>query len=419
MTTDEPRTNDAWLQLELNVGRLFSAAPLSQGHGTSENLYTGRASEVRVMMDAVRDPAKHILLYGERGLGKTSLANTFWRNNNTLRQPLFAARVQVYPLDDFSSLWSRALEEFQAVMPQTYNYNKEARSQLEHVSPDIVRREFQKIPPRVGAIMIVDEFDLLRAKAARELTANLIKSLHDYGSNVTVILIGVAENVDELLINHQSLRRVLSFVKLERMSTNDLNDILDSRLRLTPLTISDDARSEIVTLSCGLPYYAQILGKFAAQHAVKYKRVRVQIEDVNAAIERFLVESGESFANDYQRATDSRQARNIVQEIILASALAFSDARGMFKFAEVAKTLDLIAPGKNQHHARVKQYLTQFASDRRGKILTRSGIKPDYRYRFSDALMQPFIIMAAIQNKMIDESLRRLLFHSGCRPAWP
>ncbi len=88
--------------------------------------------------------------------------------------------------------------------------------------------------------MIVDEFDLLRVKEARELTANLIKSLHDYGSNVTVILIGVAENVDELLINHQSLRRVLSFVKLARMSTNDLNDILDSRLRLTPLTLSDE-----------------------------------------------------------------------------------------------------------------------------------------------------------------------------------
>jgi len=229
-----------WLQLKLDVGRLFSAAPLSQGHGTRENLYTGRASEVRVMMHAVRDPAKHVLLYGERGLGKTSLANAFWRNNNTLTQPLFAARVQVYPFDDFSSLWSRALEEFQAAIPQTYNYTKEVSSQFAHVTPDIVRREFQKIPPRVGAIMIVDEFDLLRVKEARELTANLIKSLHDYGSNVTVILIGVAENVDELLINHQSLRRVLSFVKLARMSTNDLNDILDSRLRLTPLTLSDE-----------------------------------------------------------------------------------------------------------------------------------------------------------------------------------
>jgi|SRR5580704_6311677 predicted GTPase len=80
MTMDEPKTNDDWLQLKLDVSRLFSAAPLSQAIRRRENPYTGRISEVRVMMDAVQDPAKHILLYGERGLGKTSLANTFWMN---------------------------------------------------------------------------------------------------------------------------------------------------------------------------------------------------------------------------------------------------------------------------------------------------------------------------------------------------
>jgi hypothetical protein len=412
MTMDEPKTNDDWLQLKLDVGRLFSAAPLSQALRRRENLYTGRTSEVRVMMDAVRDPAKHILLYGERGLGKTSLANTFWMNRDPLRQPLFAARVQVYPSDDFSSLWSRALDEFQAAFP--LSYKRDAPSKFEHVSPDIVRREFQKIPQGVGAIMVVDEFDLLQERQARELTANLIKALHDQGSNATVILIGVAENVDELIINHRSLRRVLSFVKLERMGITDLNTILDDRFQLTPLTLSDDARAEIVTLACGLPYYVQTLGKFATQHAIQHQRLRVQIEDVNAAIENFLIESGESFAGDYQRATDSRQAGNIFQEVILASALAPSHASGVFKFEEVTKTLPLLTPGESQYHTRVRQYLAQFTSDRRGKILTRSGMKSDYRYRFSDALMQPFIIMRAMKTAMIDERLRRLLFHSSC-----
>jgi hypothetical protein len=417
MIMDEPRSKDDWLQLELDVGRLFSAAPLSPGQNLPRNLYTGRAAEVRVMMHAVHDPAKHILMYGERGLGKTSLANIFWRHSNTLRQPLFAARVQVHPFDNFSSLWSRVLEELQAATPEPYK--KELASKFEHVSPDIVRREFGKIPPHVGAIMIVDEFDLLRDTDARELTANLLKSLHDYGSNVTVVLIGVAENVDELLINHRSLRRVLSFVKLDRMSAVDLENILDSRLESTPLTLSNDTRSEIVILSCGLPYYVQILGKFATQHAIQHQRVRVQLEDVSAAIDNFLVESGESFADDYRRATDSRQAGNSFHEVILASALAASDASGAFQFSEVVKTLDLIASGKRQYPARIQQYLAQFASDRRGNILTRSGVKSDYRYRFSDALMQPFIIMRAIQNTMIDEGLRRLLLHSGCRPARP
>jgi hypothetical protein len=413
MITSEPKTNNDWLRLDRDVGRLFSAAPLSAvgslGHGPRDELYLGRASEVRLMLHAVQDPAKHILLYGERGLGKTSLANTFWRISSTSNYPILAARVQVYPFDDFSSLWSRALEEFQAVFR---HHGTEVRSNFPQVTPDIVRHEFQKVPKNLGAIMIVDEFDLLRDTEARELTANLLKSLHDHAINVTILLIGVAENVEELIINHQSLRRVLSLVKLERMSTADLTAIFDSRLRLTPLGISAEARSEIVTLSRGLPYYIQTLGKFATQNAIKHQRVRIEIEDVSAAMEDFLVEGGQSFADDYRRATDSRLASNIFREVILASALARSDSSGVFEASEVSKTLNEIVPSGGYHHARVQQYLAQFVSDRRGKILIRSGMKSDYRYRFSDALMQPFIIMRAIKDGMINEKLRDLLFHS-------
>ena len=261
--------------------------------------------------------------------------------------------------------------------------------------------------------MIVDEFDLLRDGEARELTANLLKSLHDHAINVTVLLIGVAENVDELIIDHRSLRRVLSLIKLERISTIDLKKILDSRLRVTPLEISEDACSEILALSCGLPYYVQTLGRHAVQNALKYQRLQITTEDVTTAIDNFIFESGQSFADDYQRATESRQESNIFREVILASALALSDASGIFKSPEVAKTLDLIAPGQGYHHARVQQYLAQFVSERRGSILIRSGLKPDYRYRFSDALMQPFIVMRAIKDGMIDKELRHRLFHWG------
>jgi Cdc6-like AAA superfamily ATPase len=409
----EPETDNDWLRLERDVDRLFSAAPLcavgSLGNGPREELYLGRVAEVRLMVQAVHDPAKHVLLYGERGIGKTSLANTFWRQSNTSNFPILAARLQVNPFDDFSSLWSRALKEFQTVFR---HYSAEICSTFAYVSPDIVRHEFQKIPRHLGAIMIVDEFDLLRDREARELTANLLKSLHDHAINVTVLLIGVAQNVEELISNHKSLRRVLSLVKLERVNTVDLGAILDSRLRLTSLEISTEARSEIVTLSCGLPYYVQILGKLAAQNAIEHHRLQVRVEDVTAAIENFLVEDGRSFSGDYQRATESRFASNIFRDVILASALTCSDPSGGFESSEVSKILNVIAPEKGYHHTRVQQRLAEFISDRRGRILIRSRTQARYRYCFADALMQPFIVMKAIKDGVIDEELRHLLFHS-------
>jgi hypothetical protein len=196
------------------------------------------------------------------------------------------------------------------------------------------------------------------------------------------------------------------------MSTNDLKEILDSRLRLTPFKICAEARSEIVALSCGLPYYIQTLGGFATHNAMYNQRLQIQLDDVNAAIDNFISEYEPSFADDYRRAVESRSASNTFCENILACALTLSGASGVFSAAEVAKTLNTMAPEKGYYPTRVQQYLAQFTLDRRGKILIRSGLKPDYRYRFADALMQPFIVMRAIKDAMIDENLRHLLFHS-------
>ena len=413
MATDEANANIDWLQVERDVERLFSSAPLSpadlQGHSRLEALYPGRASEVRLLMRAVRDPAKHILLYGERGLGKTSLANTFWMRSHTPQRPILVARIQVHPFDDFSSLWARALDEFQSI---NFYETESARIDLTSISPESIRREFQKLPPNVTNIVIIDEFDQLQANEARELTAHLLKFLHDHAVNVTVLLIGVAENVEELIINHQSLRRVLSLVKLERMNASDLNEILDSRLRLTPLRLCNEARSELVALSCGLPYYAQALGKLAALNAINDHRDSIDVNDVDAAIENFLVESGQSFSADYEQAIESQQPDNIFCEVILACALAVSDAGGVVEPAAVAKTLSLVMPNKSQPLARIRHCMSLFSSDRRGKILTRIGRKGDYRYRFSDALMRPFIIIRSIKDHSIDENSRGILFHS-------
>jgi Cdc6-like AAA superfamily ATPase len=404
---DEPRTNQDWLQLELDVARLFSAAPLrTPDNRSDEELYAGRSSEAHRLMEAVQDPAKHIVLYGERGVGKTSISNNFWKKYDKLSHPVIFARVQVYPSDNFSSLWLRVLEEFKSV---SQPYCKEFKSDFEHVSPDIVRRELALLRKDLMPIIIIDEFDQLRAEEARTLSANLLKSLHDNGINVTILLIGVADNVGELISNHQSLRRVLSLIKLERMSAPDLNEILDRRLQLTPVSLSGDARTAIVRLSCGLPYYVQTLGKFAAQNAIRERRTKVDLEDVEAAIDRFIVESGESFYDAYQKATGSRQVRNIFEEMTLASALAPSDLSGFFKPLEVTKVLNFLQTDEDRRSSQVQQYLSLLASDKRGEFLLRRRIGTDYQFRFSDATMQPFIIMRAIKDRRIADGIQVLL----------
>src|ERR1700722_8963795 len=253
-----PSTEREWLALKIELNRLFSAAPLSPlsiSSSIKRQMNPGRVPDVRLMLRAVRDPAKHILLYGERGVGKTSLSNTFWLEEDSLIHPIISTRVPVYPTDNFSSLWLRALREFAIAMEP---YDCEIVTAVEKATPDFVKKELQKAPPRTTPLIVVDEFDLLRDAEARELTAHLLKTLHDAAINVTILLVGVAENVDELIENHQSLRRVLCSVKLKRMGKSDLQNIITQRLRATPLEITEDALCAIISLSCGLPYYVQV-----------------------------------------------------------------------------------------------------------------------------------------------------------------
>lgn len=397
-----PRTEQDWLILEFEIGRLFSGAPIAE-----EDLFAGRPGEILHMLEAVLDPGKHVVLYGERGVGKTSIANVFWKRYNAQLQTVIAARAQADPSDNFSSIWLKTLDEFRSVSMQIGRSDLAPISvNYEQVTPDLVRQELQKCRANAIPILIIDEFDKIRDKSAKELSANVLKSLYDYTVNVTVILVGVAENIGELIADHQSLRRTITPVKLNRMNRFELNEIIDKRINATPLNFTSDARDAVVNLSLGLPYYIQILGRFACQSAVRRRTVTVEDSDVQNAMERLAQESGESFFEEYRIATDSNQVDNFFREVLLSCALADTDQSGFFTATKVLEPFGQIMGGA-KIHAQIQRHLNEFISERRGHILTRRGIPRQYRYRFSDPLMQPYIIIKGILDKMLDDKVMR------------
>ena len=104
-----PRTQDDWAALEWEVSQLFDGAPIDE-----EDLFAGRSTEVRRMLETVLERSKNVILYGEKGVGKTSLSNVFWKRFNKSLRSFIVARVQAGPHDDYSSLWIRALDELRA-----------------------------------------------------------------------------------------------------------------------------------------------------------------------------------------------------------------------------------------------------------------------------------------------------------------
>lgn len=399
-----PRTTD-WTALEWDLSSLFSGAPVNE-----DDLFAGRATEVRRILDALFERSRHVVLYGERGVGKTSIANVFWRRFNADLKTVIAARVQADPSDTFASLWNKAIYEIVSVSQQIGKHELVPLDVTVSMdTPDHVRRELQKCRPNAIPIIIIDEFDKLGDNNARLLMANTIKSLYDYSVNVTVIIVGVAEDIVQLIADHSSIDRALTQIKLNRMSSSELNEVIDKRLGRTSMRIDGDARWTIVKLSNGLPYFTQMLGKYSAVRAARRESLKIKTDHVDAAIEDFILDSEGRMQEAYRIATSSNQTDNLFKQVLLSCALAKTDGSGFFSPTDIIEPLSAITKQKKTH-AHFQRHLTEFISVPRGEILTRRGGERQYRFRFSDPMMQPYVIIRGIQDKLIDsESRKRLL----------
>ena len=93
------------------------------------------------------------------------------------------------------------------------------------MTPHAVREALQQITRQSSVAIFVDEFDRFQDRDGRSLFADTIKGLSDRLVPVTVVLIGVAATVGELIREHRSVERALVQIQMPRMSPSELAEI--------------------------------------------------------------------------------------------------------------------------------------------------------------------------------------------------
>lgn len=373
-------------------------------------LFAGRKQQIDRLTSAILQTGQHAILYGERGIGKTSLARV-------LSEVLSAAGIRTVhtdtlncdSTDDFSSLWHRALRDlsFKAAVkagrPSAFGGPKEEDKEFDGlipktVSPDDVRRALMPFAGR-GAVIIFDEFDRITNKAAKTLMADTIKNLSDHGVDTTLLIVGVAKSVAELISEHRSIDRAIVEVPMPRLSPDELGQIIRKGFLNLKIALTDEVLEKIVQLSHGLPHYTHMLAYEAGRAAIERGSCLIESADLVAALDE-VAKSKHSIANEYQTAVHSSHRSSKHNLTLLACALTKPDIQGFFDASEVAGTMARLFDG-NCSVNNVPRHLAEFVDFKRGSALERAGATRQGKYRFSNPLLQPYTIISSLVEHLV------------------
>jgi Cdc6-like AAA superfamily ATPase len=401
------------LQRHVAIAEAFRpSAPID-----SVALFAGRTQQVGMIMNAIFQKGQHAIIYGERGVGKTSLANTLYDFLKGMGLPqMTIGTINCDSTVNFSNLWKRVFREtFVEVKTTQTGFQGVALPETripfiskvtDNVTPEDVRYLFQTIGK--PTIVILDELDRIQDESTRALIADTIKTLSDHAVDVTLILVGVASAVNELLASHKSIERALVQVSLPRMSMPELIEIIDKGLARVSMTIAENVKYLIVGMSQGLPHYTHLLTLGAAQHANNVDRTHITPEDIKSAIASSVANAQQTLITDYHKAVSSPR-ENMFTEVLLACALAKTDGLGYFSASDVKPPLAAI---KNRTYdvSAFSRHLNDFCEPERGAVLEKFGQPRRYRFRFANPLMEPFVIMKGFSDKMVNENVLESCF---------
>jgi hypothetical protein len=413
----------------VGVGPCFTPRTMSEPPPEPEQVFTPRNPPQREMFtrrnepdmhgnpglqdslrDALREPGGQVILYGDTGVGKSTLLK--YAAEDEGMQLLSVECVSRRSFDAHIDMAIREItseREVEIVEAGSREMGAEAgiskvitiRGHVRNQRGQDVRVEILARAPLLALaetlqsadlrLLAFDNFQNVDARE-RDAFAQAFEVLSDRSSetgDVKMVVLGVADDAASLVGESGSVRRRTTEIGVPRMPDPEILEIFENGFRLLRLRPVGDAHDRLVFYCDGFPYFAHLLGLGVSRLARRRNDDVVDTDAVTAALAQSARDVSASFPGRVNRAFEA--GGNVQPRRRILHTLSLSHRRE-WRSADVLEEYALLydrPPNPNFLHVA----LGQLIQSSYGGVLARSGTPMRYVYRFSDPYLRPFLRM--------------------------
>ncbi|WP_312509090.1 nSTAND1 domain-containing NTPase [Chryseobacterium culicis] len=359
------------------------------------DFFSGRITQIDKICDVINEDGQHAIVYGERGVGKTSFANIISESLTNV----YPIKITCNKKDTFHTLWKQAFNEIQfsktitglgfkpEIKKELINFGHTLDINSPYFNNDIIKC-LNSFPNRF--LFIFDEFDNIEDYKTKSDFADLIKAFSDNNTNTTIVIVGIADDIVELIGSHPSLERCLKQIKIPRMSDKESAEIIIKGLTKLELTISDTVKNKIIEFSSGFPHYIHLLCKYGARELIENEKKDFGEAYLTIAIRKGIENTNENLKSSFRIATINNSTSDKWMLILYACALSPLDKYNCFERTKIVELYNVISHKKVNGNS-LSYNLKQLCNPERGDILQKIGKGLHSRYRFTNPMMRAFI----------------------------